>query len=77
VLLDIILPAIDGFEVLEKIRDHKDKSINKVPVLMLSNLGEKDDIKKAKELGADDYMVKAHFTTKEITEKIKETLKID
>ncbi|MFW5888532.1 MAG: response regulator transcription factor [Patescibacteria group bacterium] len=77
ILLDIILPAIDGFEVLEKIRGHEDKNINKVPVLMLSNLGEKDDIKKAKELGADDYMVKAHFTAKEITKKIKKTLNID
>lgn len=74
VLLDIILPAIDGFEVLQKIRDHDNKEIKEVPVLMLSNLGEKDDIKKAKELGVNDYLVKAHFTTKEITEKIKETL---
>lgn len=76
ILLDIILPAIDGFEVLEKIRGHEDKDIKEVPVLMLSNLGEKDDIKKAKETGANDYLVKAHFTTKEITEKIKETLNI-
>jgi DNA-binding response OmpR family regulator len=77
ILLDIILPAIDGFEVLEKIREHKSKNIKEVPVLMLSNLGEKDDIKKAKELGANDYMIKAHFTTKDITKKIKETLNID
>ncbi len=75
VLLDIILPAINGFEVLEKIRSHKKENIKKVPVLMLSNLGEDNDIKKAKDMGANDYLVKAHFTTEEIIEKIEKTLK--
>lgn len=77
ILLDIILPAIDGFDVLEKIKNHEDENIKSIPVLMLSNLGEKDDIKKAKDLGAVDYLVKAHFTTKEITSKVKEELNLD
>jgi DNA-binding response OmpR family regulator len=77
ILLDIILPAVDGFDVLEKIKSNEDESVKNIPVLMLSNLGEKDDIKKAKDLGATDYLVKAHFTTKEITSKIKETLDLD
>lgn len=74
VLLDIILPAIDGFEVLKKIRSYKNEKMKKTPIIMLSNLGQKDDIKKAMDLGADSYLIKAHFTTEEIVEKIKEVL---
>lgn len=75
VLLDIMLPAIDGFEVLSKIRSSKDQKIKKVPVIMLSNLGQEEDIRKAIDMGADSYLVKAHFTTDEIVNKIKKTLK--
>ena len=74
VLLDIILPAIDGFQILSQIRKNEDSKISKVPVIMLSNLGQDDDIKKAMDMGADDYLVKAHFTTEEIVTKIKKTL---
>jgi DNA-binding response OmpR family regulator len=74
VLLDIILPAIDGFQVLHGIREDSDKAISGVPVIMLSNLGQDDDIKKAMEMGANDYLVKAHFTTEEIVGKIKKIL---
>lgn len=74
VLLDIILPAIDGFEVLEKIKASSVVEVQKVPVIMLSNLGQKDDIDKAIKMGANDYMVKAHFSTEEIIEKIKSEL---
>ena len=75
VLLDIILPAIDGFQILNQIRSNKNKEIAKVPVIMLSNLGQDDDIKKAMDMGADDYLIKAHFTTEEIVEKIKILIK--
>lgn len=74
VLLDIILPALDGFQILEFIRKSKKASLKNVPVVMLSNLGQEDDIKKAMEMGANDYLVKAHFTTEEIAGKIKELL---
>jgi DNA-binding response OmpR family regulator len=74
VLLDIILPAIDGFGVLTSIRGNSNEMIKKVPVIMLSNLGQEDDIKKAMELGANNYLVKAHFTTDEIVGKIKKLL---
>lgn len=74
ILLDIILPAIDGFEVLKKIRSHKKTNIKNVPVIMLSNLGQDDDISKAMDLGANGYLIKAHFTTDEIVEKIKKEL---
>lgn len=75
VLLDIILPAIDGFEVLTKIRSSQVAKIKSVPVIMLSNLGQDDDIKKALSLGANNYLIKAHFTTDEIGQKIKDALK--
>lgn len=71
VLLDIILPAIDGFQILNGIRNHENKKVKDVPVIMLSNLGQDDDIKKAMDMGANDYLVKAHFTTEEIVGKIK------
>ncbi|PLX28159.1 response regulator [Candidatus Parcubacteria bacterium] len=74
VLLDIILPAIDGFQILSKIRSSSVEAVAKVPVIMLSNLGQEDDIAKAMENGANDYLVKAHFTTEEIVGKIKELL---
>lgn len=75
ILLDIILPAVDGFQILNEIRNFEDKEAAKVPIIMLSNLGQEDDIKRAMDSGANDYMVKAHFTTEEIVGKIKELLK--
>lgn len=74
VLLDIILPAVDGFQILSQIRANSDEKISKVPIIMLSNLGQEDDIAKAMENGANDYLVKAHFTTEEIVGKIKNIL---
>jgi len=76
ILLDIVLPSINGFEILSQIRSHPNKTLAKTPVLMLSNLGQEDDVKKAMELGANDYMIKSNFTTQEITDKIKRTLQV-
>ena len=73
VLLDLILPGIDGFEVLRQIKE--DPETYKVPVIILSNLGQKDDVERGVQLGASDYMVKAHFTPGEIVAKIKAILK--
>jgi len=73
VLLDLVLPEMDGFEVLAKIK--KDPLISKTPVIILSNLGQKNDVKKGLELGAADFLVKAHFTPGEIVEKINSILK--
>lgn len=75
ILLDIILPAIDGFEVLAKIKSSTDEEFKNTPVIMLSNLGQDDDIRKAMSIGATNYLIKAHFTTDEIVLKIKEALK--
>lgn len=73
VLLDLILPGIDGFEVLSRMRD--EPSISSIPVIILSNLGQKEDVERGLKLGAADYLIKAHFTPGEIIEKIKKALK--
>ena len=72
ILLDLILPSMDGFEVLAKIKE--DPVLAEIPVIILSNLGQKDDIEKGLKLGAVDYLIKAHFTPGEIIEKIKKIL---
>jgi DNA-binding response OmpR family regulator len=69
VLLDLILPEMDGFEVLEQKR--KDEEIKDIPVIILSNLGQKEEIDRGLQLGAKDYLVKAHFSPSEIIEKVK------
>ena len=73
VLLDLILPGIDGFEVLSQMKE--DPSVSSIPVIILSNLGQKEDVEKGLKLGAVDYLIKAHFTPGEIIEKIKAVLK--
>lgn len=73
ILLDIIMPKLDGFATLKAIRD--DASIKPAPVILLTNLGQEDDIKKGKELGADDYFVKANHPPQEIVEKVTTVLK--
>src|SRR4030042_1402546 len=73
VLLDLILPGIDGFEVLTRARETS--PMLRVPVIILSNLGQKEDIERGLKLGAVDYLIKAHFTPGEIIEKINNILK--
>lgn len=74
VLLDIILPGLDGFEILKKIRSHEDSSVKNIAIILLSNLGQESDVAKGEKLGADDYLIKANFTIDEIIEKIKSVL---
>ncbi len=73
ILLDLILPGIDGFEVLARMK--KESALSSIPVIILSNLGQKDDVEKGLKMGAIDYLIKAHFTPGEIIEKIKVALK--
>ncbi len=73
ILLDIILPEKSGFECLKMLK--KTKKTEKIPVIILSNLGQEDEIKKSLELGAKDYLVKASFSIDEIGEKISKTCK--
>ena len=72
ILLDIILPEMDGFEVLTKIK--KDQELSKIPIIILSNLGAKEEIKKGLEAGADDYLIKAHFNPEEIVNRVEAVL---
>jgi len=72
VLLDLVLPGIDGFDVLAKIKE--DATLNDVKVIVLSNLGQKEEIERGMSLGANDYLVKANFTPREISEKAKKLL---
>ncbi|MEK7643665.1 MAG: response regulator [Patescibacteria group bacterium] len=69
ILLDIIMPALDGFEVLQRIK--KDNLAAGSTIIILSNLGQKEDIERGMHLGADDYVIKAHFTPREVVEKVK------
>ena len=73
ILLDIMMPRMDGFAVLSSLK--KDKVTKDIPVFMLSNLGQKADIEKGKKLGANDYIVKASMTPTQVINKIKPYLK--
>jgi DNA-binding response OmpR family regulator len=66
VLLDLIMPEMDGFQVLEEIKKKK----LKVKVIVTSNLSQEEDFKRAKDLGAIDYLVKSDVTIKEIVDKV-------
>ncbi len=72
ILLDLVLPNFDGFEVLKEIRENE--KTKKTPVLVFSNLSEEKDIKKAEDLKANDFMVKSNFTIDELAQKIKAIL---
>ncbi len=72
ILLDLVLPGIDGFEVLKGIKE--DDKLKQIPVIVLSNLGQREEVEKGLRLGAEDYMIKAHFTPDEIINKVKKYL---
>lgn len=74
ILLDLMLPEVDGFKVLETIREHSDPEIKNIPVIILSNLWSNKDILRTKDLRVEAYMVKAYFTTEDILNKVKEVL---
>ncbi|MEK7189329.1 MAG: response regulator [Patescibacteria group bacterium] len=69
VLVDIIMPKLDGFAVLKKLRSMPQYA--QTPIIMLTNLGQEEDVAKGKEYGATDYLVKANFTPSQVLEKIK------
>lgn len=70
ILLDIIMPQIDGFSVLKELKEGKVK--NETPVVMLTNLGTEDDRKKGESLGAVGYLVKSNMTPSQMSEKISQ-----
>jgi len=72
ILLDIVLPKMDGYQVLKKLKDSE--KTRYIPVILLTNLGQKDDIDRGLALGAKDYLIKAHFTPTEVVDKIKKVI---
>ena len=74
-VLDLMLPEIDGFKVLETVRANTDPAIANTPIIILSNLWSNKDILRTKALKVQAYMVKAYFTTEEILAKINDVLK--
>lgn len=71
-LLDIVMPYMDGLEVLKNIKNNVDTK--NIPVILLTNLSQKEEIDRGLELGANDYLIKSHFTPSEVLEKIKSYL---
>jgi len=84
-LLDIVLPKIDGWEVLKKIKEikemsekasgHEKNKFNNLKMVVLSNLGQKEDVERGLKLGATKYLIKAHYTPSEIVKEIKNLFK--
>ena len=72
ILLDLLMPKKDGFYVLEELK--KNPKWKLIPVIVLSNLGEDTAIKRAMEMGADDYFVKSQHPIEEVIEKVKDYL---
>lgn len=71
ILLDLILPKVNGFEVLRQLKENSETK--EIPIIILTNLEDIEDINKALELGATTYLVKASYSPEEVLEKIKKT----
>jgi len=72
ILLDILMPYMGGLELLKKIKE--DENLKKIPVVLLTNLSQKEEIEEGLDLGAKDYLIKSHFTPSEVMEKINQYL---
>ncbi|MDD5251645.1 MAG: response regulator [Patescibacteria group bacterium] len=75
ILLDVLMPKLDGFEVLKRLKS--EETTKDIPVIMLTNLGQKEDVEKGISEGAVDYLIKAHFVPAEAVAKIKKVLKME
>lgn len=74
ILLDLILPKANGFDILKQLRASAWPTAKK-PVIVFSNLGNASDITKSRDLGADDYVIKSNLSPNEMVAKIREHLK--
>lgn len=72
-LLDIVMPYMDGIELLKKIKE--DERFKNIPVILLTNLSQKEEIDTGLGLGASDYLIKSHFTPSEVLKKVNSILK--
>ncbi|MDD2696802.1 MAG: response regulator [Candidatus Pacebacteria bacterium] len=73
VILDIVLPEVDGWEILRRIKS--ELKLEDLKVIILSNLGQKEEVEKGIKLGAVKYLIKAHYTPSQVVEEIKKILK--
>ncbi|MDO8655200.1 MAG: response regulator [bacterium] len=69
VLLDIVLPNVDGWEVLRSLK--ADNELKNIKVIILSNLGQKEEVEKGLQMGAARYLIKAHYTPSQVAEEIQ------
>ncbi len=74
ILLDLLMPEVDGFGVLDALRKNPDQALAKTPVIVLSNLWSNEDILKVKGYAVADYLIKAYFTPEEIYAKVNAAL---
>lgn len=72
VLLDIVMPRKNGFQVLEEMQ--KDENLRNIPAIIISNSGQPVELDRAKQLGAKDWLIKTEFDPQEVTEKIRKQL---
>jgi len=72
IILDLKLPEMDGFQVLKALK--RNKNTKNIPVIVLTNLSQKQDINNCLKLGASDYMIKAHFVPAEVISQVKRNL---
>jgi CheY-like chemotaxis protein len=69
ILLDILMPIMNGIEMLEEVK--KNEEWKNIPVILLTNIGEKESIQKVREMGVKNYLIKSHFTPAEVIEKVE------
>jgi len=69
ILLDIVMPKMGGFEVMEILR--KDEELSKIPIIIISNSGQPVELDRAKELGVVDWLIKTDFDPQEVVDKVK------
>jgi DNA-binding response OmpR family regulator len=74
ILLDLILPKRDGFSVLAEVKRHPE-TVN-IPVIVLTNLSQQEQVEKCLNLGAAECLIKAHFTPSEVVTKVRQLLKL-
>lgn len=73
IILDLVMPETDGFEVLEKL---KERGINNIPIIVLSNLGQEEDVERAKALGAFKYIIKSNVSIHQMVESVEKALEM-
>lgn len=74
ILLDLLLPEMDGLDLLEQLKS--DPATAQIPVIIMSNYSDRERVQKGIELGAKDYIIKAHFTPEDIVKKVKDVLEV-